>query len=54
MASSNTTLTNNSDSPDLVELEGKSQVYCGSTPVKKIYYGNKEIKSIYYGSKPLQ
>ena len=35
MASSNTTLTNNSDTSDLLELEGKSQVYCGSIPVKK-------------------
>lgn len=47
MASSNTTLTNNSDSPDLLELEGKSQVYCGSIPIKKCItaqnlYSNKK------------
>lgn len=43
MASSNTTLTSNSDSPDLLELEGKSQVYYGSIPVKKYITAIKRL-----------
>lgn len=47
MASSNTTLTNRSDTSDLLELEGKSQVYYGSIPIKKCImaqnlYNNKK------------
>ena len=44
MASSNTTLTNSSDTPDLHELEGKTQVYSGSSPIKKMYYGSKPLQ----------
>ena len=43
MASSNITLTNNSDTSDLLELEGKSQVYCGSIPIKKCITAIKRL-----------